>query len=121
MDNPVIYGHRQLSLFFIPLLEIDEEGFLFKGKRYAWNDVDKISVWGPMISIPGCFNVGMPGARISLRDGKTIKINGRTLEKKGQPPIIGFFSCKSNAFYELTKLFKSKSVDAVYNYTTFKP
>ena len=108
MNNSTIYGHRQLSLFFIPLLEVYDDGFNFKGKSYTWADIVDISVRKPPIAFHGCLNLGMPGANVYLRDGRIIKLAGRTLEKKGIKPIVDFISSQSNAFNELTDLFKSK-------------
>jgi len=104
-----VYGHRQLSLFFIPLVETDANGFRYKGKFYGWDDVEKVSVWDSewqkLLGYPAC----MPRARIRLRDGKVIRLNGRALEKKGVKPKVGFSSNKSDAFDELLALFQREA------------
>lgn len=104
-----VYGHRQLSIFFVPLLEADANGFIYRGKTYGWNDVEKVSVWDSewhkLLGYPAC----MPRARIQLRDGKIIKLNGRALEKKGVKPKVGFSSNKSDAFDELLALFQREA------------
>lgn len=101
-----VWGHRQLSIFFIPLLETGTDGFKYKGKAYGWNDVEKVSVWDSewhkLLGYPAC----MPRARVRLRDGKVIKLNGRALEKQGVKPKVGFSSNKSDAFDELLTLFQ---------------
>lgn len=101
-----VYGHRQLSIFFIPLLETGASGFKYRGRDYGWNDVEKVSVWDSewhkLFGYPAC----MPRARIRLRDGEVIKLNGRALEKKGVKPKVGFSSNKSDAFDELLVLFR---------------
>lgn len=101
-----VYGHRQLSIFFVPLLETDADGFRYKGKAYGWNDVEKVSVWDSewhkLLGYPAC----IPRARIRLQDRTVIKLNGRSLEKKGVKTKVGFSSNKSNAFDELLALFR---------------
>lgn len=103
-----IYGHRQLNMFFVTLLETAEDGFHYKGKTYGWADVESISVrdsaWHKLLGYPAC----MPRARIRLNDGKTLCLNGRALEQKGIKPKVGFLSNKSDAFDELITLFQQQ-------------
>jgi hypothetical protein len=99
-----VYGHRQLSLFFFPLLETRENGFTFKGKRYTWKDVERVEVWQewwPPFSMVVVEYV--PRGRITLKDGNMIKINGRAFEKKDAPLDSGY----SSAFDELIHRFQT--------------
>lgn len=107
-----LYGHRQLSIFFRPLVETSDTGFCFKGKQYGWNDVSDLSVWEPDVAFRSLlgYPAAIPRAKIFLKDGKKIRINGRVLEKKGRKPRVGFSSCKSDAFDELVALFKAHAV-----------
>ena len=34
-----VYGHKQLNIFFVPLLKVHDDGFIFKNKNYSWRDV----------------------------------------------------------------------------------
>jgi hypothetical protein len=107
-SQPCIYGHRQLSIFFVPSVAVNDGGFAYKGKQYSWNDVRTIRTWGSPIAFHGCFETGMPGARIQLSDGRAIRLHGRTLEREGSRPNVGFLSSRSDAFDELVELFQSK-------------
>ncbi len=95
-----------MSLFFVPVLETHETGFIYKGKNYEWGDVKKVSVWDTewhkLLGYPAC----MPRARVHLNDGQKINLNGRALEKKGVRPKVGFSSNKSDTFDELIRLLR---------------
>ena len=66
-----VYGHNQLNLFFVPLLKIQDDGFIFKGKNYSWNDVQRVLVWEPFPDLGAIFGTGAtPRATIILSDGK---------------------------------------------------
>lgn len=103
-----IYGNRQLSVFFLPVVETRANGFIFKGKQYIWTDVERIEVWEgarfPMRALPT-----VPMALIWLRDGKTIGIKSVAFEKKGEPLMNGY----SSAFDELIALFKANRKERV--------
>jgi hypothetical protein len=106
-----IYGHKQLSLFFIPLLQIHDDGFLFKNKDYSWTDIKHIYVWEPFEGLGALFGTGaIPRATIELSDGKKIKIHSSVFRKKGEKSKIGFWSGKSEAFSRIIDLFKEKTV-----------
>lgn len=100
------YGHRQFSLFFRPVVEVDENGFLFKSRNYDWNAIESIDV----DDSPFKFFLGYPAtiarATIALKDGKYIRLNARVLEKKGEKPNVSFLSGKSDAFVQLIKIFR---------------
>ena len=102
-----VYGHRILSMFFRPLIEVSNEGFRYKGREYAWREVRSIHVsdspWNALAGYPAA----IPRATIFLADGAKIRLNGRALEKMGQKPLVGFSSSKSDAFDELIGIFKS--------------
>ena len=44
--------------------------------------------------------------RIRLKDGSVIRINGRSLEKLGTKPRVGFWTSRSDAFEELVMVLK---------------
>lgn len=100
-----IYGHRQFSLFFFPLIETHESGFVFKDKRYGWNDVAGVEIWQedwPPVGMAVAEYVSR--GRVTLKDGKNITINGRAFEKKGETLRSGYLS----AFDEVIDLFNSR-------------
>lgn len=104
------YGHRQLSFFFVKLLDVAEEGFSFKGKFYTWNDIKDIDVTRGSFALSALsFPGGTPKARIKLTDGKVIRINGRALERADTKPVINIFSGESDAFLELINLLGNKA------------
>jgi hypothetical protein len=103
-----VYGHNQFNLFFVPLIKVDDDGFLFKDKSYSWRDVKDVIIWDPFPGLGGIFGTGtMPRATIFLNDGKKIKIHARVFVKKGTKSKVGFLSCKSEAFEEIIALFKN--------------
>ena len=100
------YGHLSLSIFFRPLLDLDEEGFNVKGRRYAWSDIERVRVW--QLAWPGVGYVPdaklLPRADVHLTDGVVIHIRGDVLEKRGPALAQGYTS----AFDELVSLFQEK-------------
>src|SRR5258708_21184813 len=97
-----IYGHRHLGLFFRPLVEVNEHGLRFSGLDYNWNDIKRVEVRdSPLDPMVWFSSTWYPWATVYLSDGKSIRLNGRALEKRGEKPKVGFFSSKSNAFQEL--------------------
>jgi hypothetical protein len=102
-----VYGHNQLNLYFVPLIKVNDDGFLFKDKSYSWSDVKEVFIWDPFPGLGGNFStITMPRATIVLNDGKKIKIHARVFVKKGVKSKVGFLSCKSEAFDEIIALFK---------------
>lgn len=101
-----IYGNRQLSVFFFPVVELLTRGFAFKGRHYTWGDVEKVDVRGESrFRVAGAVGGSLqqvPVAEISLRDGKSIRIKAVAFEKKGEPLLGGY----SSAFDELVAIFK---------------
>lgn len=66
-----IYGHKQLNLFFVPLLQIHDDGFIFKNKDYSWADIKHIFVWEPFKGLGAVLGTGAsPKATIELSDEK---------------------------------------------------
>lgn len=105
-----IYGHQQLSLFFIPLLEIHDDGFIFKNKKYFWNDVKHVFIWEPFEGLGALLGTGaIPRATIELSDGKKIRIHSSVFKKEGEIRKVGFLSGKSEAFDKIINLFKEKT------------
>ncbi len=96
------YGHRHLGFFFRPVVDMDDHGLRFEGREYSWNTIEKVELrdfpFDPMLRFA---TPGYPWATVYLSDGKSIRLNGRALEKRGEKPKVGFFSSKSNAFQEL--------------------
>jgi hypothetical protein len=102
-----IYGHRQLNLFFKELFEMTDDGIKYKGKKYLWDDIQKVK------RAPGSYAVNLcyPGAKIYLNDGKKIWINGRLFTKAGEKPhfkVLAFFTGESETFSEFLELMKRK-------------
>jgi hypothetical protein len=105
------YGHQHLIFFFIKRFECAEDGIIFRGKKYVWNDITKISRCSGSLSINLCY----PGAEIHFNDGKKIRINGRVFTKKGERPkfnIFSFVTGESKTFTEfldeITKIKKGE-------------
>jgi hypothetical protein len=101
-----IYGHRQLGLFFFPMVETRVNGFIFRGKNYKWKDVERVETWQelwPPFSMVVAEYVQR--GRITLKDGKRIKINGRAFEKRNESLNEGYLT----AFDELIDLFENQS------------
>jgi hypothetical protein len=100
------YGHVSLSIFFRPLLSLDEEGFTVKGRRYGWSDVERVRVW--QLASPGVGYMPdaklLPRADVHLTDGQVVHIRGEVLEKRGPALASGY----NTAFDELVSLFQEK-------------
>jgi hypothetical protein len=108
--NMTTYGHRQLSFFFIKLLDVSEDGFSYKGKNYTWDVIKGIEVTRGSFALNAMiFPAGTPKAKVTLSDGSRININGRALERVGKPPKIDKLSGESDAFVELIDLLESRS------------
>lgn len=106
----MIYGHRQLSFFFVKVLDLTEDGFTFKEKFYTWNDIKVIDVTrGSFVLSAFVFPGGTPRVRVKLADGKVININGRALERADKKPKINKFSGESDAFLELISLLEKNT------------
>ena len=102
-----IYGNRQLSVFFLPVVELRTKGFVLKGRPYAWGDVEKIEVWQeprfPAAGPRSPNEIYVARAIIWLRGGKAIRIKDVAFEKKGELLKSGY----SSAFDELIATFKA--------------
>ena len=88
-----VYGHRHLSFFFEPLFTILEDGFVTNKKTYHWKDVEQLDSWKPHSDkVLGIMeNSGIsPSTVVRLRDGTSVKINARALEKKGKREKAGY-------------------------------
>jgi len=106
-----IYGHRHLGFFFRPVVEVNEQGLRFGGLEYSWSAITRVEVRdSPFDPLVGYFVGGYPWATVYLNDGKSIRLNGRALEKRGEKAKVGFFSSKTNAFRELIASFRSHGV-----------
>lgn len=101
-----IYGNRQLSVFFIPIVEIRAKGFIFKRKQYDWSGVRRIEVWDEARWPWGVgIAIRVPAARITLHDGRAICIRDVGFEKKGGALMDGY----SSAFDEFIRTFKENT------------
>ncbi|SRR5258706_8567264 len=106
-----IYGHRHLGFFFRPLVEVNEHGLRFGGLEYDWSSVKRVELRDPPLDPMVWFSTAAyPWATVYLSDGKSIRLNGRALEKSGEKAKVGFFSSKSDAFQEVIVAFKSHEV-----------
>ena len=112
MNKTKIYGHKQLNYFFRPLISVTDSGFIFRKKRYTWNDIETFDHWCPrsgMAKILSEHSGISPSATIILKNGEKIKLNARVLEKKGKKDRADFFNGKTNAFEELLHIIIDKA------------
>ena len=100
---PLTYGHRHLGVWFVPLVQVTDRGFVYRGKQYQWNNVAAVDTW----TAPFFINVGAARSRATVRltDGRKIRLNCRALEKFGERPKVGFISTRTDAYDELVTLF----------------
>ena len=106
-----VYGHRHLNFFFEPLFTILEDGFVTNKKTYNWKDVEQLDSWKPSSEkIQSMMaNSGIsPSTVVRLKDGTSVKINARSLEKKGKKETAGFLSGKTLAYDELVETLEMK-------------
>lgn len=102
------FGHRQLSLFFLQVLDVSEDGISYQGRAYGWNDIKTIEVNRGSFASNAFSGRGKPKAKIFLTDGKVIRINGRALERADKKPKIDKLSAESDAFIELIEILRSE-------------
>ncbi len=88
-----VYGHRQFSFFFFPLVEMRDTGFVFRRRWYTWRDVSGVTLWEqewrPRHVMRLRAGELVPQGLIHLSDGRYIRINGRAFEKQGAPRGAG--------------------------------
>src|SRR5882672_4461952 len=101
------YGHRHLGFYFRPVVEVDDHGLLFQGRQYGWNALRRVEVRDSPFDPMFWFFMHYPWATIYLTDGKSIRLNGRALERRGERSHVGFFSSKSVAFQEVVMALKA--------------
>jgi len=107
------YGHRHLGLLFRPLVEVREHGLVFQGAEYDWGAIEGLEVYDSPLDPLTWFSYaggGHPTATVHLKDGKSIRLDARALEKREVKPKIDFLSGKSDAFQELIALLQSHGV-----------
>lgn len=100
-----VYGHRILSVFFRPILEIVEDGFIFQSKRYSWSDIESVEKMGGDYIWMNTGLLNYPNAVVTLKDGAKIKLIGRVLEEQGVKPVIDPMEAKSDAYHDLLARF----------------
>jgi len=85
---------------------VDDRGLLFQGHQYGWNAIKRVEVRESPFDPMFWFFQLPPWATVYLTDGKSIRLNGRALEKRGEKSHVGFFSSKSDAFQEVVETLK---------------
>jgi hypothetical protein len=107
LAGAVQFGHRHFGIYFKPKLSLYSDGLEYRGRRYVWSDVEFVDVHDPgRLSFLAGYPGGIPRMRIRLKDGSVIRINGRSLEKRGTKPRVGFWTSRSDAFEELVMVLK---------------
>ena len=103
-----IYGHKFLGLFFRELIEIDDHGFTYHGRRYSWDDIKKVVRLDNAFYTLFLYSFGGPYTKIHLSDGNKIRVLGRVLERKGEKSTVSFVGVKSRAYEDLISIIESK-------------
>ena len=103
-----IYGHYFLSFIFRPVVELNEKGFIYKNRQYDLKDISSVQESSSLFLNYFLFPVGTPKAKVILKDGSVIKLNGRVLGVKGEKMHVNFVTNKSVHFEELVALFQSE-------------
>ncbi len=106
MSKPVVYGHRQLNFFFVPLISVTNGGFIHKKELYTWGDIREFDHWCPrsgMAKVIAQHSGISPAATLILKSGLKIKLNARVLGRKDKKTHANFFNGKTPAFDELVK------------------
>ena len=106
-----VYGHHVPGFGFEPALETKSDGFVCRGKAYAWKDVVRIdarrwSLAGAILALILTLGFFVPSSRayVHLADGVVIFINA-DLVKDGQRRER--WGWESAAFKELLELLES--------------
>lgn len=107
-----IYGHLNLNCFFKELFALTDNGIIYKGKEYKWNEIQKIDrSFGSVLLTLFMYGRRYPGATIYLSDGKKIRINGRVFTAKGEKPNFGaegFITSESKAFNQVIDIIENR-------------
>lgn len=109
-----VYGYDHWFSGFRRLLETDESGFAYEGRRYAWSDVEKVDrIHRSFITNLAVLLVGPVAltAHVHLEDGSWIELHGTRPAREGETPRLGFlggFRGESEAYRELVRLIESK-------------
>ena len=103
-----IYGHKLLGLFFREIVEIDDNGFTYQGKRYSWDDIKRVVRFDNAFYTLFLYTLGGPYTKIYLSDGNKIRVRGRVLERKGEKSTVSFVGVKSKAYEDLISIIESK-------------
>ena len=93
------------------MFTILEDGFVTNKKTYSWKDVEQLDSWKPSSDkIQNMMaNSGIsPSTVVRLKDGTSVKINARALEKKGKKEKAGFLNGKTPAYDELVETLEMK-------------
>jgi len=102
------YGHCHLGFTFRRLLEVKPDGFIYRGKHYQWDGINKIKRYDSPSWNLLFYQVGTPLAYVYLKDGKRICIRGRVLQKEGEKSEVGFIRGATKAYDELLNLLEKK-------------
>src|SRR5574340_1112042 len=107
-----IYGHLNLNCFFNELFVLTDNGIIYKGKEYRWNEIQKIDrSFGAALLTLFMYGRRYPGATSYLNDGKKIRINGRVFTAKDEKPKFGaegFITSESKAFNQVIEIIQKK-------------
>lgn len=75
------FGHKHFGLFYKRLLEVNEDGFEFRGKNYLWTDIKRIASFDSFFYTLFFYQYGYPLAVIYLNNGKKFYLQGRILQE----------------------------------------
>lgn len=109
-----VYGYNRWFLRFEKLIETNPSGFVYEGRQYSWNDIERVDrVHRSFITNLFVLLIGpiASTAYVHLRDGRYIYLHGTSLAREGETPRLGFRGClrgESGAYRELVSLMESK-------------
>ena len=109
--KPTKYGHLHLGCWFKPVVVVDEDGLTFKGRRYAWSDIDRLDDVPPGAFFAFGYPLGRPVATIVFRNGATLRINGMVFVERNRRPRLGFWSATSDAYDEFVAMVRRRIGD----------
>jgi hypothetical protein len=107
------YGHLHLGCIFREVFKISDNGIIYKGKKYEWKDINKISrSFGSFLFTLFMYARKYSGATVFLNDGRKIRMNARVFTKAGETPrfdVSGFVTGESRAFSEVIDFISRKT------------
>jgi len=107
MDTTRIYGYKHLGVFFQEILGVEEDGFVYRGKKYRWSDIIRIERFESKF-YSHFMPLYFPSAYIYLKDGEKIKLMASRLIEKERKSTVKFLGGPTKTYKDLLAFIDKK-------------